>query len=308
MEEGGFEMTEQDRTVHRISGEMRAVGRIRELRERVAVVQPHPADKWRISIENELADALLVAQSERRVDRVWTLIHSIEERVNARDRDLVHLGEQIGHHLANESDATARRAAQAEFDKLYKQALTTTADGLRSSQALERARSIIAESHARSRSKYDSARKTRIGLFWCSGVLIGIAVVALVAQSWSEEAFVPPPDSSSVSSTLLLALLLGAGALGGMLSALFSLYLTKHVEDTSWFDPRPALALTKVTVGAWASVIAALAVGTGALVGQYTSVPAALLVGVAFGYAQQALTGFLDKYAAGLTPSVSKTP
>jgi hypothetical protein len=96
-------------------------------------------------------------------------------------------------------------------------------------------------------------------------------------------------------------LLLGAGALGGLLSAIFSLYLTKQVDDTSWFDPRPALALTKVSVGAWASVIAAVAVGTGALVGEYTTLAAALLIGVAFGYAQQAITGVLDKYAVGIT-------
>ena len=39
------------------------------------------------------------------------------------------------------------------------------------------------------------------------------------------------------------------------------------VEDTSWFDPRPALAVTKVAVGAWASVIAAMALGAEAPVG-----------------------------------------
>ncbi len=32
------------------------------------------------------------------------------------------------------------------------------------------------------------------------------------------------------------------------------------------------------------------------------------MVGVAFGYAQQALTGLLDKYAAGLTSGISKKP
>jgi hypothetical protein len=154
--------------------------------------------------------------------------------------------------------------------------------------------------------KFDSARKTRIGLSWCAAALTAFAAVAVLAQSRTSEAFVPLPESSKVAPTLFLALLMGAGALGGMLSALFSLYLTKDVEDTSWFDPRPALALTKVAVGAWASVIAAVAVGTGVLVGQFTSVPAALLIGVAFGYAQQALTGILDRHTAGLTEDTSK--
>lgn len=285
----------------------RAVGRIKQLAERVAVIQPHASDKWRTEIEQELAHTESLAGSRIRPDELWPRIHSLEERVNAHDTDLVHLGEQVGHHLSNLPDAGARRVAQAEFDHLYKQALADhSAEHLKQRQALERARGLIFESHGRSRTRFDSARKTSIGLFSCSGALVVIAVLAVFAQSNSDTAFVPQPESSSVSNTWLLVLLLGAGALGGMLSALFSLYLTKEVEDTSWFDPRPALAVTKVAIGAWASVIAALAVGTGAIVGEYTSVPAALLVGVAFGYAQQALTGFLDKYATGLTSEASK--
>lgn len=64
--------------------------------------------------------------------------------------------------------------------------------------ALERARSIIRDSHSRSRITYDSAGKTKIGLLWGSGALFALAVVAVAAQSRSRDAFVPLPTNSEV--------------------------------------------------------------------------------------------------------------
>jgi hypothetical protein len=280
--------------------------RLTELEERAAVVQP-TSNEWLTKILADIEEVGEQADSAWKEHRFWPRIHSLEERVNARDTDLTHLAEQVPHHLANEPNAARRKAAQAELDRLCKHAQDAPDDPRKKGQALERARTLIRDSHGRSRVTFDSGRKTRIGLLWGAGVLLAFAVVAVFAQSKSRDAFVPLPESAQVGSTLFLTLLLGAGALGGMLSAVFSLYLTKDVEDTSWFDPRPALAWTKVSIGAWASVIAAVAVGTGALVGNFTSVPAALLIGVAFGYAQQAVTGILDKHTAGLTGDTSRT-
>ncbi|WP_404386705.1 hypothetical protein LL946_09055 [Knoellia locipacati] len=289
-----------------MSGDQRAISRLTELIERVEVVEPDGNSPWRKGILEELEECRGLARETWRAEQGWPQVHSLEERVNARDTRLDFLAEQLGHHLANEPSATARRNARADFDRLQRQAQDHPSDTAKHARALERARAIIRDSHSRSRVKFDSARKTRIGLNWCAAALTVFAAITVFAQSRTSEAFVPLPGSSKVEPTLFLALLLGAGALGGMLSAMFSLYLTKDVEDTSWFDPRPALALTKVSVGAWASVIAAVAVGTGVLVGKFTSVPAALLIGVAFGYAQQALTGILDKHTAGLTEDKTK--
>lgn len=289
-----------------MGGDPRAMIRLTELAERVAVVQP-TSDDWSTKILEEIEVVRTQADSAWKAHLFWPRIHSLEERVNARDTNLSYLAEQVPHHLFNEPSAAKRKDAQAELERLCKHARDAPDDKAKTSQALERARSLIRDSHGRSRMKFDSGRKTAIGLLWGAGALLVFAGVAVFAQSRSKDAFVPLPESAQVGSTMFLALLLGAGALGGMLSALFSLYLTKEVEDTTWFDPRPALAWTKVSIGAWASVIAAVAVGTGALVGKFTSVPAALLIGVAFGYAQQAVTGILDKHTAGLTRDTSKS-
>jgi hypothetical protein len=289
-----------------MSGDPRAISRLRELIERVDVVEPDAANEWRTQVQAELRQCLKEAQHSWRSDRGWPRVHSLEERVNARDSRLAFLAKQAADHLTSETNAAARRSAKSEFEKLRRASEADPDDTMKRDCALERARSLIKESHSRSRVKFDSARKTGAGLRWCAAVLMLFGVAAVVGQSLTRELFVPRPEGSDINSTLFLGLLLATGALGGMLSALFSLYLTKKVEDTSWFDPRPTLAWTKVALGAWASVIAAAAVGTGVLVGKYTSVPAALLIGVAFGYSQQLFTGILDKHAAGLTEDTSK--
>lgn len=283
-----------------MSADTRAISRIHELSERVGILEPDETEPWRKALQHELEDVEHTVVGSRSADRSWPLIHALEERVNAHDTDLVYLSEQIDHHLSNEVSPSARKTARDEFNKLQKEAEGESPTEQERKAALERARTIIRDSHGRSRVKYDTALKTRFGLIVTSAALLTLAAVAVFAQSRSQEPFVPLPTNSTVSPTWFLLLLFGAGAVGGMLSAVFSLYLTKEVEDTSWFDPRPALACTKVAVGVWASVIAAVAVGTGALVGNFASLPAALLVGIAFGYAQQALTGILDKHATGL--------
>jgi hypothetical protein len=91
------------------------------------------------------------------------------------------------------------------------------------------------------------------------------------------------------------------GMLGGALSALVSLYMTgKKLTNTLWFDPRPALCLVKVTVGLWTAVLGVLAVATGAVVGIYTSLASILLLAFLFGYAQQAMTRFIDRKVADI--------
>lgn len=281
-----------------MSGKARMISRIKELDDRLDVVQPDAADQWRMAIAEEL-DGLL--RDDKHVlehpGRAWPFIHSIEDRINTHDTRLSHLAIEVEHHLDKQPPG-ARKAAAEKFKRMRDASVGDTTKTL---EALEEARKIIRDTHTRESEKYDSARRTRDGLALASGGLFLIAIAAVIAQAFSDEALVPLPENSTLNSSLFLVLLLGAGALGGMLSAVFSLYLPKQVRDTSWFDPRPALAWTKVSVGAWASVIAAVAVGTGAVVGKYTTVAAALLIGVAFGYAQQAITGLLDKYAVGMT-------
>ena len=283
----------------------RAIMRIDELSDRLGRLDPQLAQPWSRDIQAGLSAVKAEAQQRTaRAEVIWPEVHSLEERVNERDDDLAHLSTSVDHHLRNQPDA-AREAESKDFRDLKAAADQEDPAGAKHQEALERARSLIAGSHERSRIKFDSARKTQRGLWALSGLLVLGGVMAGWAQAQVGFAFVTQPtgtEALGVSNTWFLSILLFAGALGGALSALYSLYLTKEVEDTSWNDPRPSLVITKVAVGSWSSVLAALAVGTGALVGAFDSLSAAILIGIAFGYAQQAVTGILDKQTLGLVP------
>lgn len=282
----------------------RAIIRISELRDRLKVVDPRLGNLWSQELNADLLTADGMAKSDgAKPEVIWPTVHSLEELLNEHDDDLDYLAGKIDHHVRNQSKDEGDAAAK-DFQKLK-----AAADGEANNQgpkhaaARGKARSLIAESHERSRIKFDSQRKTQRGLWVISGILMVGAIIAAVAQSQIEAAFVSPPSSAQqvvVTNAWFFAILLFAGALGGLFSALYSLYLTKDVEDTSWCDPRPSLVATKVAVGCWASIIAGIAVQTGAIVGGFTSLPAAILIGISFGYAQQAITGILDKQTSGL--------
>lgn len=287
-------MTTQPRAVHRID----------VLSDRLAQLDPSDQE-WRQEIEGKLRDAKSQAEGPNaKALQIWPKVHSLEESLNERDGDLDYLAGWVDHHLRNQPDATAREAARKEFGEL-KAAAEKEDDpaGPKHVAALDKARFIIAESHERSRATFDSAHKTQVGLWWLSAALLAGGVIAVIAQSNINASFIGSHNTSTlagVSDTWFLAILLFAGALGGVFSALYSLYLTKDVEDTSWNDPRPALTITKVAIGSWASVLTVMAMGAGVVDGQFKSLGAAILIGASAGYAQQAVTRILDNKTAGL--------
>lgn len=132
--------------------------------------------------------------------------------------------------------------------------------------------------------------------------MLALAVVTVVLQAFSQDAFIQAPENGmAISARFLLALVMLFGMLGGLVSALVSLYVTDAgFTGTQWFDPRPMLATAKVVMGLWTAVVGVLAVGSGLIVGVYTSVASVLLLAFLFGYGQQAMSGFLDRKVAKL--------
>ncbi len=91
------------------------------------------------------------------------------------------------------------------------------------------------------------------------------------------------------------------GLIGGGFSALIALYVTNRIYTrTYWFDPRPAMAFMKVSVGVWSAVFGVLGVASGLVVGTYSNFASLVVLAFLFGYGQQVLTGFIDKRAESL--------
>ncbi|NTW41809.1 MAG: hypothetical protein HGA44_18335 [Cellulomonadaceae bacterium] len=218
---------------------------------------------------------------------VWGLLHNVEDRLHDLDTDTAHLVFEAREHL--ESDP-ARLAS-------FEVGIHAAADD---SERVRFARSAIRSAHTRSAVKMDSARNLDRGLVLFS--LLGLvgAIALCVWQARSTERLLPPPTADSgVTALSLLVVVLLCGAIGGLLSAVFRLYLGRtDLEDTRWFDPRPGLGLAKVALGAWTGLAGILAVSTGAVTGVYTSLGSAILLAVVFGYSQEVVTRYLDRGAA----------
>lgn len=248
-------------------------------------------EKWRTDTLDRLQR---LRDGTKKVRDSWEQAHEIEEEIDRKD-SVENLADRLPHHLANELSDAERKRQFDEFEFLAKDAKTEEG-------AKRLACRIIAESHERSRALHETEWSTQRGTIWISASLFAMCLLALGAEWLTDADLVKPPDDT-LNATWFMGLLMLFGALGGMLSALVSLYLKSTLTDTTWTDPRPRLAFAKIAMGTCASVIGAMAVGTGLLVGNYQSVPAALLVGVAFGYSQQALTKFLDDRAPGIVAS-----
>jgi hypothetical protein len=220
------------------------------------------------------------------VNETWFALHEVEADI-ARLRP--HLEDLImSAHTHVQADLP--RKANSELTQQLKAA---TSEGAKRNVAL----AAIARSHRAEEARYEGERQRQRGVLGIAGALLVVAALALVLQAFSEDPFIEPPTNGmTISTRLLLVLVMLFGSLGGLVSALFSLYVVDNVfTDTIWFDPRPMLTVTKVVCGLWMAVIGLLAVGSGLLVGTYTSVASALLLAFLFGYGQQAVTGFLDR-------------
>lgn len=230
------------------------------------------------------------------INESWSELHRIEERIDeltpdARVEDLMQDAER---HV--EQEVPGKRAVELRR-KLA--APPVTAAGRRRSAV-----AVIRDVHGAAEERHESERNQQRGILYIAAGLFAAAALTIVVQALlpATDRIIPlPGNGATMEGWALLALVMLFGMLGGALSALVSLYMTgKKLTNTLWFDPRPALCLVKVTVGLWTAVLGVLAVATGAIVGIYTSLASVLLLAFLFGYAQQAVTRFIDRKVADI--------
>lgn len=229
--------------------------------------------------------------SGNHVNETWYQLHKIETGIERAEPDTDQLINDAKGHVLRELpkdeylEFTARLGAAVEEQKKRNLALDA-----------------IARAHLAAEAKHDGERRRQRGVLAISVGLLLVALVTFVLQMFSDDPFLAPPSGGiGISSVLFLGLVMFFGVIGGLVSALVSLYLAdSKFTDTLWFDPRPMLTFAKAVMGIWTALIGLLAVGSGVLVGEYTSLASALLLAFVFGYGQQAITGFLDRKVADL--------
>jgi hypothetical protein len=227
------------------------------------------------------------------VNESWNRLHRIEEHVAELWKDENRIVAEAEKHLHSGLPRKVEAELQQKLD-------TAAQNGKRKKVALD----VIREVHRAVEIRHESERNTQRGIVALAAALfaMGILAVALQATAFSSVRLVPlPADGSAVAAWALLAVIMLFGMLGGVVSALVSLYVTnRQFTDTLWYDPRPALTLVKVTLGMWTAVVGVLAVATGDLVGSYSSMAALLLLAFVFGYGQHAVTMFIDRRVGAL--------
>lgn len=229
------------------------------------------------------------------INESWSELHRIEERIDGLTPD-EGVDELMGFARQHaEREMPGKKATELE-QQLAKQA----------SVAAKRktAVAVVRDAHNAAEERHESERNQQRGILYIAAGLFVAASVMIVVQAImpAGDRIIPlPSGGTTMAGWALLALVMLFGMLGGALSALVSLYMTgKKLTNTLWFDQRPALSLVKVVMGLWTAVLGILAVGTGVIVGVYTSLASVLLLAFIFGYAQQAVTRFIDRKAADI--------
>lgn len=229
------------------------------------------------------------------INESWSELHRVEERIDGLTPD-AHVAElmRVAERHA-EQEMPVKKATELK-QQLWNQ--VTVEDRRKTAVAM------IHDAHSAAEARHESERGQQRGIVYIAAGFFVAAVVTIVVQAImpAGDRIIPlPSGGATIAGWALLALVMLFGSLGGALSALVSLYMTRRkLTNTLWFDPRPALSLVKVVMGLWTAVVGVLAVGTGAIVGVYTSLASVLLLAFIFGYAQQTVTRFIDRKAADI--------
>lgn len=275
------------------------------LKDQIQDLQAAGADEEKLgNLREELADvrkhhidapdhlAWLTGSS---INESWSKLHRIEERIDdlmpgACVEDLVQEAKQ---HVEQEIPGKRGEVLKRKLD------VPVTPENRKKAAV-----SVIHEAHGAAEERHESERNQQRGILYITAGFFAAAVVTIVVQAFlpAADRIIPLPSNGvAMEGWALLALVMLFGMLGGVLSALVSLYMTgKKLTNTLWFDPRPSLCLVKVMVGLWTAVLGVLAVATGVIVGIYTSLASILLLAFLFGYAQQAVTRFIDSKVADI--------
>ena len=247
-----------------------ALNRVELLEDEVRVLEqsgvtvPNDVEQELTHIRDEHGLSDTAAKSDRAGSFIWSdernhawdEIHRLEasiERMRPSADDVVDAA-----RVHAEDRLTVQRRKQFEDD------LTKEHDDARRKTLALR---VIQEAHEASARKHEAERQQSRGILVLATLLIfgGIATVVLQWRAFPESALVTAPAGSiGLSSWTLLMVVMMFGMLGGGFSALMSLYVTnKTYADTYWFDPRPGLALMKISIGLWAALLGVLGVASG---------------------------------------------
>lgn len=225
------------------------------------------------------------------VNETWSVLHRVEEGIDelVPDKEIPKIVNEAEAHI---SEGLPKRRADT-----LRSALGNGGAGTR-----EAAVNAIRIAHRAAEERHESERNQQRGMVGIAALLLVGALVLLVLQASAFETdnIIPPPtEGMKMPGWALLAMVMLLGMVGGLFSALISLYISsRRFVNTAWFDPRPGLVLIKLVVGMYSAMIGVLAVGTGEVVGGYASVASVLLLAFIFGYGQQALTTFIDRKVA----------
>lgn len=281
-------------------------------RERADLLEEQIADLQAAGVDHRILDTLsgkLALVRDNQIDAIhrfawltgtpinesWSELHRIEERIGQLTPDtdvdeLVHIAERHA-----EQEIPGKRATELKHQLAEP---VMVADKRRTAVA------VIHEAHGAAEERHESERNQQRGIIYFTGGFFIAAIVMIIVQAIvpASDRIVPlPSNGSAMAGWALLALVMLFGMLGGGLSGLVSLYMTKKtLVNTLWFDPRPALSVVKVVMGLWTAVLGVLAVGTAMIVGIYTSLASVLLLAFIFGYAQQTVTRFIDRKVADI--------
>lgn len=262
---------------------------------------PRPADGASGRIQAARAALQALDDLKRRDDKLsrvlphprareaaWDAVHGAEDALNAAmpdgSEDLLARAEDHARRSLNREEAAAR--LKVMYDQRNK------------AQKAREARAIIHDSHEASDKFLANLRAQN----QANCALSLVIVVGLVALVWSGlgALVVPTPEvagktPATANDILLLTILFGA--IGGVLSALFTVVTQPGYDDARYYDPRPGLMALKTSTGALFGLLGTLLIGTGSVVAEFSTVTGVALVALFFGYSQQAVTRVLDRKA-----------
>jgi hypothetical protein len=162
---------------------------------------------------------------------------------------------------------------------------------------------VLRAAHEQSDGEHRSLRLFRNQLLVLSLTLVVLAIIAVIGQSFIGSSLVPIPSGGGLGPTTGLLVVIVAGCIGALFSAIPS--LSQIPERSQPFSVTRQQALLKVVTGAWAAIIGLMVVAAG-LAGsssQMTTVPNLAIVAALFGAGQEAVTRFADRKASTLLPS-----
>lgn len=239
----------------------------------------------------ERVDALLERSRDERIPRgpwhdlpglAWPVLHDWEES-NDQARDLETVHREVEEHAGREASEPRRERAKEDLEG---------AKGLPADKRRQKVIAILDALHTTSEHRHVTARRRAQGII-VFGVVLVLLAGALVLM---KAPLLPGEDPYWVAGVVMLL-----GAAGGLLSGYWTLYIKADPDvDTYWFDPAPTLMIAKLAAGLLFGYVAAFLLAVGLIqLGTETEVGLLPLAAVALlgGFAQEALTRFLDKKA-----------